>query len=74
MPGATLFAIQQLNVMKRVLIFPKDVIRITGFSLRKSQLLIQQIRSLLKKKPLQYLTVKEFAHFMGLDPNEIEIL
>ena len=60
--------------MKRVVIYPKDIMIITGKSERYSRYLIQRIKKHLKKEDHQVVSVNEFCDYMGLDISEIEIL
>ncbi len=59
--------------MKKVCVFPKDVVRITGLSLRKAQSLLQNIRFLYSKKKHQYVTIKEFCNYTGIDEDSIKL-
>jgi len=56
---------------KRIFILTRDICILTGFSLRKAQRLIQELRYLLHKEKYQQVTIKEFAEYMGVDPAEI---
>ena len=56
---------------KRIIILTRDICILTGFSLKKAQRLIQELRYLLHKEKHQMVTVKEFAEYMGIDPDEI---
>ena len=58
--------------MKRVVIYPKDIMIITGKSERYSRYLIQRIKKYFKKEDHQVVSVAEFCTYMGLDPDEIE--
>ena len=60
--------------MKRVVIYPKDIMIITGKSERYSRYLIQRIKKHLKKENHQVVSVNEFCEYMGLDNSEIEML
>ena len=57
--------------MKRVVIYPKDIMIITGKSERYSRYLIQRIKKHLKKEDHQVVSVSEFCEYMGLEENEI---
>lgn len=50
----------------RIVIYSTDVVRLTGFSLRKAQLLLQKLRLLLNKEKHQVITFYEFWGFMGI--------
>ena len=58
--------------MKRVVIYPKDVMIITGKSERYSRYLIQRIKKHMKKEDHQLVSVTEFCNYMGLDRDEVE--
>lgn len=58
--------------MKRVVIYPKDIMIITGKSERYSRYLIQRIKKYLDKQDHQVVSISEFCDYMGLDPEEIE--
>lgn len=58
--------------MKRVVIYPKDIMIITGKSERYSRYLIQRIKQHLKKEQHQVVSISEFCEYMGLEPNEVE--
>ncbi|MFT6923349.1 MAG: hypothetical protein ACJA1C_002362 [Crocinitomicaceae bacterium] len=58
--------------MKRVVIYPKDIMIITGKSERYSRYLIQRIKKHLNKEDHQIVSIKEFCSYMGLDRDEVE--
>ena len=58
--------------MKRVVIYPKDIMIITGKSERYSRYLIQRIKKHLNKQDHQVVSISEFCDYMGLDPEEVE--
>ena len=58
--------------MKRVVIYPKDIMIITGKSERYSRYLIQRIKKHLKKEDHQVVSVSEFCEYMGLNEEEIQ--
>ena len=57
--------------LERLCIYPKDIMIITGKSERYSRKLLQEIKKQLGKKPNQFVTIKEFSEFSGLDEMEI---
>lgn len=57
--------------MKRLCIYPKDIMIITGKSERYSRKLLNRIKQSLGKSPDQFLTVKEFSEYSGLDEEEV---
>ena len=56
---------------KRVCIYPKDVQLITGRSERYGRKLIQTIKDVLDKKPHQFITIKEFSEYSGIELDTI---
>lgn len=55
----------------RIIIYPKDVQRITGKSERFSRSLLKQIKSKLSKERHQFITIQEFCSYAGLDALEV---
>ena len=53
--------------MKRVVIYPKDIMIITGKSERYARYLIQRIKKHLRKEEHQVISISEFCDYMGLD-------
>ncbi|SNT17293.1 hypothetical protein SAMN05421640_2650 [Ekhidna lutea] len=58
--------------LKRIIIYPKDIQRITGKSERYGRLMIKRIKEELKKDDHQLVTIHEFSHYTGIDQNLIE--
>jgi hypothetical protein len=58
--------------MKRVVIYPKDIMIITGKSERYSRYLLQRIKTHLKKEPHQLVSINEFCQYMGLKMDDVE--
>lgn len=58
--------------MKRVVIYPKDIMIITGKSERYSRYLIQRIKKHLNKEDHQVVSISEFCAYMGLKEDAIE--
>ncbi|MGC8823115.1 MAG: hypothetical protein ACP5PZ_00765 [Bacteroidales bacterium] len=56
---------------KRIIIYPKDVQRITGKSERFGRMLLKQIKQQLSKEEHQFVTVHEFCKYAGIDVQEI---
>lgn len=50
----------------RIIIYPKDVQRITGKSDRYGRMLLKKIRQQFLKEPHQFVSVDEFCQFTGL--------
>ena len=57
---------------KRIIIYPKDIQRITGKSERYGRLMLQRIRKQLKKEDHQLVTLREFSEFTGIDMEEVK--
>ena len=55
---------------KRVVIYPKDVVYLTGRSERYAQILLHKVRVYVNKEPHQFVTITDFAHFSGI-PEEM---
>jgi hypothetical protein len=55
----------------RIIIYPKDVRRITGKSERASRNLLNKIKENKSKARRHFVTVSEFAEFTGLSVEEI---
>ncbi|MEQ8239448.1 MAG: hypothetical protein RIA69_09565 [Cyclobacteriaceae bacterium] len=53
--------------LKRVIIYPKDIQRITGKSERYGRYLIRKIKEELNKEDHQMVTIYEFAEYSGID-------
>lgn len=58
--------------LKRAIIYPKDIQRITGKSERYGRKLLRDIKGHLKKEDHQFITISEFASYAGLDKAEVE--
>lgn len=56
---------------RRVCIYPKDVQRITGRSERYGRKLLQDIKSYLDKEPHQFVTIREFSEYSGIEIEEV---
>lgn len=57
---------------KRVCIYPKDIQLITGRSERYGRKLLNDIREYLDKQPHQFITIKEFSEYSGIELEVIE--
>ena len=60
--------------LKRLIIYPKDIMLITGKSERYSRYLHKRIKKQLGKEDHQVISVNEFCNYMGLEPIEVEDL
>ena len=54
-------------MMKRVVVYPKDIMVVTGKSERHSRTLLKRMKTHFKKEEYQYITITEFCAYMGLD-------
>lgn len=61
-----------MNEHKRVCIYPKDIVRITGKSERYARKLLIRIKKQLGKDGHQFITVQEFSVYTGIDKTTIE--
>lgn len=57
--------------VKRVVIYPKDVQRITGKSYRFSLMHIKDIRKHFQKEEHQFISFYEFCDYSGLNIEEV---
>jgi len=54
-----------------IIIYPKDVQRITGKSDRYGRMLLKKIRQQFLKEPHQFVNVDEFCQFTGLELEKV---
>jgi hypothetical protein len=59
--------------MQRVVIYPKDVQRITGKSEKSSRRLIKKLKECSGKREHQFVSVEEFAIYTGLSIDLIKM-
>lgn len=52
---------------KRACIYPKDIQRITGRSERYGRKLLNDIRNYFGKESYQFVTIKEFVEYSGIE-------
>lgn len=57
--------------MQRVVIYPKDIMIVTGRSERYSRNLLNKIKVTFNKAKHQPLTIDEFCQYMGFDSSKI---
>jgi len=62
----------QQTIPKRIVIYAKDIMNITGRKERAARKLLAQIRRKYKKKRGDFLTMKEFCSFTGLEETEVK--
>lgn len=60
--------------MKRICIYPKDVMRITGKSERYGRQILKEIKEELHKTKRQLVTIDEFSDYMGLNADDVSKL
>lgn len=58
---------------KRLVIYPKDIMLITGKSERYCRYLIKRMKEHYKKEEHHFISISEFSNYLGLDPGEVEI-
>jgi hypothetical protein len=56
----------------RIIIYPKDVQRITGKSERYGRLLLERIKGHFDKERHQFVTVDEFCSYTGIKFEQVE--
>jgi hypothetical protein len=61
-----------MNTLKRCVVYPKDVMAMTGRSERYCQILLSKARKFFKKKPKQFVSIEEFSRFSGIPVREVE--
>lgn len=59
---------------KRICIYPKDVMLITGKTERHGRMLLERIKFSLNKQQHQFITVKEFCAYTGLEESDVSAL
>lgn len=60
------------HLPKRLLIFSRDMENITGLSPRQVRKLRQKIRKYYNKQQNDYITVREFCNYMGLEEEVVQ--
>jgi hypothetical protein len=55
----------------RICIYPKDIMRITGKSERYGRKLLEKIKEKYSKEEHQFVTIKEFCSYSGLDITDV---
>ncbi|AEA44950.1 hypothetical protein [Fluviicola taffensis] len=56
---------------KRLVIYPKDIMLITGKSERYSRYLQKRMKAHFNKLDHQCITITEMCSYLGLDPDEV---
>ena len=57
--------------MKRIVIYPKDIMRITGKSERYSREILKKIKTDLNKEKHHIITIQEFCSYMKISIDEL---
>jgi len=57
--------------LDRIIIYPKDIQRITGKTDRYGRLLLKQIKIHLQKDDHQFISVEEFCSYTGLKIEQV---
>ncbi|HLG39644.1 MAG TPA: hypothetical protein VI461_08245 [Chitinophagaceae bacterium] len=57
----------QQTIPNRIVIYAKDIMNITGRKERAARKLLARIRKKYKKKKGEFISIKEFCEFTGLD-------
>jgi hypothetical protein len=61
-----------MNVIpNRIVIYPKDVMNITGRGERTARKLLSRIRKNYNKEKGAFITIEEFCSFTGLKPEQV---
>jgi hypothetical protein len=60
-----------MSATKRICIYPKDIMRITGKSEKFSRSLMLKIKKSFQKNKYQMVSIKEFCEFTGLKLDEV---
>ena len=59
-------------VSTRIIVYPKDVQRITGRSEKYGRILLKKIKAKFAKEEHQFVTVEEFSKYTGLSMEMIQ--
>jgi hypothetical protein len=63
-----------MNSTKRICIYPKDIVRITGKSERYARKLLDKMKTEYSKTENQFISVEEFCQFTGLKIEQVQSL
>jgi len=63
----------QQTIPNRIVIYAKDIMNITGRKERAARKLLAQIRKKYKKKKGEFISIKEFSEFTGLDIDLVQV-
>jgi hypothetical protein len=56
---------------QRIVIYPKDVVIITGFKPQAARKMLRQIRANLGKAPRAFVTISEFCSYIGMTEEQV---
>lgn len=59
------------TIPNRMVVYPKDVMNITGRSERTARKLLFRIRKKYNKEKNAFISLEEFCEFTGLKPNDV---
>ena len=62
----------QQTIPNRIVIYAKDIMNITGRKERAARKLLARIRKKYKKVNGDFISVKEFCNFTGLEENQVK--
>lgn len=60
------------KISGRVVVYPKDVQRLTGKSEKYSRMLLKRIKKCKAKQEHQFISIEDFAEYTGLDLNLVK--
>ena len=63
-----------MNNTKRICIYPKDIMRVTGKSERYCRKLLELMKVKYSKNEHQFISVDEFCEFTGLKIEQVKVL
>lgn len=60
------------TIPSRIVIYPKDIVNITGRRDRTARKLLQKIKQALGKQTHEFITIKEFCLFTGINEDLVK--
>jgi hypothetical protein len=63
----------QQKIPPRIVIYAIDVMNITGRKVRAARKLLAKIKKKYNKKNQEFVSIKEFSEFTGLEPELIKV-
>lgn len=61
-----------MSSTKRICIYPKDIMRITGKSERYCRTLLERIKTEYSKAEHQFISIEEFCQYTGLKIEQVQ--